>query len=136
AAARAVQRAAGFDEAFAVSPGEVLRLTPALPRDCALGGSFCPADGCRVPLAVMRGSHEGARRLGVRFRFGEPCTVLRLEGECIAAVATSHGEIATRCVVNAAGAWASQIGRYAGVDVPVVPLRRQVALTEPCDLLP
>jgi sarcosine oxidase subunit beta len=136
AAARDVQCAAGFDEAFAVGPEEIHRLNPALRRDGVLGGSFCPADGCLVPLAVMRGYQEGARRLGVRFRFGEPCMGLRLEGERIAAAETSQGEIATRCVVNAAGAWASQIGRYAGVDVPVVPLRRQVALTEPCDLLP
>lgn len=136
ASALAIQRAAGFDEAFAVSPKQICRLNPCIRPEGVLGGSFCPADGCLVPLAVMRGYHEGARRLGVRFRFGEPCTGLRLEGERIAAVETSQGEIATRCVVNAAGAWASQIGRYAGVDIPVVPLRRQVALTRPCRLPP
>jgi sarcosine oxidase subunit beta len=39
-------------------------------------------------------------------------------------------------VVNAAGAWAADIGRAAGVPLPIAPLRRQVALTEPTDLLP
>ncbi|HYG61427.1 MAG TPA: FAD-binding oxidoreductase, partial [Thermoanaerobaculia bacterium] len=136
AAAREVQRAAGFDEAACVDADEVRRLNPAVSVDGVLGGSFCPADGFLRPLEVLRGYCEGARRLGVRFRFGEACTGFRLENDRIAAVRTPGGEIATRCAVNAAGAWASHLGRLVGVDVPVVPLRRQVALTEPGHGLP
>jgi sarcosine oxidase subunit beta len=45
-------------------------------------------------------------------------------------------EVACGTVVNAAGAWAGELGRRAGVLVPVVPLRRQVACTAPCSVLP
>jgi len=39
-------------------------------------------------------------------------------------------------VVNAAGAWAAPVARWANLDLPVVPLRRQVAITAPTDVLP
>ena len=136
AEAREVQRAAGFHEAVEVDPDEVRRLNPALRMDGVIGGSYCPADGFIRPLEILRGYQEGARRLGVRFAFDEACTGFRMERGRISAVVTPRGEIATGCVVNAAGAWAAQVGRLVGADVPVTPLRRQVALTEPCALLP
>jgi sarcosine oxidase subunit beta len=39
-------------------------------------------------------------------------------------------------VINAAGAWAGAFGSACGLNVPVSPLRRQVALTEPTRVLP
>jgi sarcosine oxidase subunit beta len=136
AEAREVQRAAGFDEAVMVDPDEIRRLNPAIAMDGVIGGSYCAADGFIRPLEILRGYGDGARRLGARFSFGEPCTGFRMQGRRISAVVTPRGEIATGCVVNAAGPWAAQIGRLVGADVPVTPLRRQVALTEPCNLLP
>jgi len=38
--------------------------------------------------------------------------------------------------VDAAGAWAAEVARLAGVELPVTPLRRQVACTEPTRALP
>jgi len=51
-------------------------------------------------------------------------------------VMTSRGFISTPIVVNAAGAWAAQIARLAGAELPVEPLRRQLVPTEPFDGLP
>ena len=39
-------------------------------------------------------------------------------------------------MVNAAGAWAAPLARLAGIDLPVSPLRRFVAATEPTRILP
>jgi sarcosine oxidase, subunit beta len=135
-AAQAVQKAAGLAEARPVGVEEIRELNPAVDADGLAGGVFCPTDGFIRPLEVLRGYSEGARRLGVRFAFGEPCTGLRMEGERIGAVRTPHGEISTGRVVDAAGAWAATVAAMAGVDLPVTPLRRQVALTHPTDLLP
>jgi sarcosine oxidase subunit beta len=49
---------------------------------------------------------------------------------------TTRGFISTRVVVNAAGAWAAEVARMAGADLPVEPLRRQLVPTEPFDQLP
>jgi sarcosine oxidase subunit beta len=51
-------------------------------------------------------------------------------------VMTTRGFVSTRIVVNAAGPWAAQVARLAGVDLPLQPLRRQLVPTEPFDGLP
>jgi sarcosine oxidase subunit beta len=51
-------------------------------------------------------------------------------------VVTNKGEIATPAAVNVAGAWAAQVGRMVGLELPVVPYRRQVFVTTPFDELP
>jgi sarcosine oxidase subunit beta len=54
----------------------------------------------------------------------------------ISGVMTSRGFVSTRVVVNAAGAWAAEVAKMAGADLPVEPLRRQLVPTEPFDQLP
>jgi len=137
-----IQRAAGLREAAEISPDEIRRLSPAVRVDDLVGGTFCPTDGYIVPLDIMRGYTEAAKRLGVRFEYdagwvecvvadGDAPTARRVTG-----VKSSRGTIATRCVVNAAGPWAGLVARQVGVDVPVGPLRRQEGVTEPFPQLP
>jgi sarcosine oxidase, subunit beta len=59
-----------------------------------------------------------------------------LEARRIAGVQTTRGFVSTRVVVNAAGAWAAEVAKMAGADLPVEPLRRQLVPTEPFDELP
>ncbi|HLM69344.1 MAG TPA: FAD-dependent oxidoreductase [Longimicrobium sp.] len=133
--AQALQHAEGLHEARRVDADEARALNPAIRGEIA-GGTFCPTDGYIRPLEILRGYTEAARRLGVRFAFGRACTGFRMEGDSVRAVRTAEGEIGAGCVVNAAGAWAARVAEMAGVRIPVRPLRRQVALTAPCGLLP
>jgi sarcosine oxidase subunit beta len=134
-AAQALQHAEGLHEARRVDADEARAINPAIDGEIA-GGTFCPTDGYIRPLQILRGYTEAAQRLGVRFVFGAPAEGMRREGDTIRAVRTADGEIAAGAVVNAAGAWAARVAEMAGVALPVTPLRRQVALTEPCALLP
>jgi sarcosine oxidase, subunit beta len=54
----------------------------------------------------------------------------------VAGVETTRGPVATRKVVNGAGAWASGVAALAGVDLPVEPLRRMLVPSEPFDEFP
>ena len=135
-AALAVQRRAGCAEARRVGPDEVRELNPAVNPRGILGGIHSPADGFIRPLEILRGYTEAAARLGARFHFGRACVGMRRAGGRITAVDTDAGAISAGCVVNAAGAWAAPVGALAGVDVPVRPLRRQVAATAPFAGLP
>jgi sarcosine oxidase, subunit beta len=136
-AAQEIQKANGLAEARRVGPEEILTLNPALNLEGLLGGVYCPTDGFIRPLEILRGYTEAAKRLGVRFEYGLSLKGLRLERRNrINAVVTKKGEIGTNLIVNAAGAWAAQVARHAGVELPVKPLRRQVAITHPCALLP
>ena len=135
--AQAVQRECGFAEAREVSVEEVARLNPALNLEGVAGGVYCPADGFIRPLEILRGYTEAAVRLGARFRYGVAVEGVRegVEGKT-GTWLTTAGEVSAGLVVNAAGAWAGEVGRMLGIEIPVTPLRRQVAITRPFDLLP
>ncbi len=136
-AGQAVQHAAGLTEARVVGRSDIAAINPALSLDEVVGGVFCPSDGFVRPLDVLEGYLAAARRLGVRVHWGMDVIGFALRADqTISAVRTTPGRLGVAAVVNAGGAWASQVASLAGVDLPVVPLRRQVAATEPCNLLP
>jgi len=122
------QRSLGLNAVRLVSTQEVLAIVPQLEARDILGGSFCPTDGFVDPHTVTTAFLQGAELL----RETE-VTGLDVDGRGIAGVRTSQGSIASRVVVNAAGPWAREIAAMAGVDLPVVPLRRTLVPTEPFD---
>ncbi|HWS87392.1 MAG TPA: FAD-dependent oxidoreductase [Pyrinomonadaceae bacterium] len=135
--AQAVQHECGLAEAREVDAGEVARLNPALSGEGVAGGVYCPSDGFIRPLEILRGYTEAAARLGARFLYGVTAEGVRAdEGGRVGTLLTSAGEVSAGAFVNAAGAWAGEVGRVLGVEIPVTPLRRQVAVTRPFDLLP
>lgn len=136
-AALRVQHAEGLSEAVEVSPAEAGRLNAALRLDRVIGGAFCPTDGFVSPMRLLEGYLAAARRLGARVECDVEVVGFARGGRGrIETVRTSRGEIGVEGVVNAAGAWAAALAGLAGVDLPVAPLRRQVAVTVPCDALP
>jgi sarcosine oxidase subunit beta len=135
--ARRVQHQEGLSEAVEVGPQDIARLNPAVHLDEVIGGAFCPSDGFIRPLGILEGYLTAARRLGVEVEWQVEVTGLRLgPGNRVAVVETSRGPVSAGAVVNAAGAWAAQVASWASIDLPVVPLRRQVAVTTPTDVLP
>ncbi|HEY0170229.1 MAG TPA: FAD-binding oxidoreductase [Pyrinomonadaceae bacterium] len=135
--AQSVQHACGLLEARAVTAEEVARLNPALSAEGIAGGVYCPTDGFVRPLEIMRGYAEAAARLGARFAYGVALEGFEVSAHgVVTAIRTSDGEVSAGAVVNAAGAWAAEVGRLAGVEILVTPLRRQVAITRPTKLLP
>lgn len=135
--AQTVQHECGFAEAREVNVEEVARLNPAWNLEGVAGGVYCPADGFIRPLEILRGYTEAGARLGARFRYG-----VTVEGVCedgegkVGTLLTTAGEVSAGAFVNAAGAWAGEVARALGTEVPVTPLRRQVAVTRPFNLLP
>lgn len=135
--AQRVQHANGLPEAREVSLDEIRALNPALSLADVVGGVFGPTDGTIRPLAILDGYLSAARRLGVNVSWGTRVTGLsRAADGRVEAVETSKGRITAGSVVNAAGPWAAAVSAFAGEELPVLPLRRQVALTEPFDALP
>lgn len=135
--AQRMQHAEGLSEAVEVLRDDVARLNPALAGEGIVGGVFCPTDGFLRPMRLLEGYLAAAGRLGVRTEWGVDVTGFgrRADGS-ISSVLTSRGPIGVAAVVNAAGAWAGAVARWAEVELPVTPLRRQAAATVPCDLLP
>jgi len=133
--ARETQRAAGLETVEIVSREGIAAMVPQLRTDDILGGSYCPTDGLIEPLSVMRGFMERAIQRGVRLWLETEVAAIEVKRGEVKGVSTTRGHISTRAVVNASGAWAAEVARLAGVEIPVVPLRRQlVAALLPNDL--
>jgi len=115
---------------------EIARLYPQLRSDDILGGSFCSSDGFVDPNSAMVGFMTRAAQQGARLVRDTEVTGIVRDARGITGVETSRGPVATRQVVNAAGPWAAQVAKLAGVDLPVKPLRRMLVPTEPFDLFP
>jgi len=119
----------GLTEARWVDPSEAARMVPILNVDDVLGCTFCPTDGIASPADVTAGYAAAARSLGARLKEGVEVTGIDVAGGRVQGVRTSTGDVATRLVFNCAGAWAASIGRMAGLEIPVLPYRRHIAVT-------
>jgi sarcosine oxidase subunit beta len=119
----------GVTEAGWVDAAEAARMVPVLNVDDVLGCTFCPSDGIASPADVTTGYAAAARRLGARLKEGVEVTGIDVAAGRVQGVRTSAGDIATRLVFNCAGAWSASIGRMAGLEIPVLPYRRHIAVT-------
>lgn len=100
------------------------------------GGTYGPEDGYVDPYLVAMAVANKARKLGVQIKEKTEVTGIRTEKGRIEGVETTHGPIFTKIVVNAAGAWGAGIGRMVGIDLPVLPFRRQIFTTKAFDAIP
>jgi sarcosine oxidase subunit beta len=132
----AVQRSAGLAESSIVSLDEIARINPSIVLDGVTGGSFGATDGYIRPLGILQGYLDAALRAGAQVEYDAAPAGFARKGDRIAAVTTRRGRITAGHVVNATGAWAADVAALAGVELPVTPLRRQVALTAPTIVLP
>ena len=103
---------------------------PAFASDRILGGVFCPLNGHINPLLLCRAFARGARRHGARLMLGTTVQNVYHGNGRVRAVRTSEGDIPCEFVVNAAGAWAADIGEMVGQRLPVAPARGQILVTE------
>ncbi len=117
-----------------LNPEEIRIRWPYLRVSDIKGGTFCAEDGYADPYLVTMGFAQSARKLGVRIEELTRVTSLQLEGARVSGVVTSRGVVKTPVVVIAAGPWAAEVGRMAGIDFPVLPYRRQAFMTQPFDL--
>ncbi|MBN1316058.1 MAG: FAD-binding oxidoreductase, partial [Anaerolineales bacterium] len=111
-----------------LDPSQIAELAPVINLDGVLAGSYNPDDGLADPGSVVQGYVSGARRLGATLLNDVEVTGIRVEGDRVRGVITNQGEVAAPVVVNAAGPWGGVVGRMAGIDVPIVPLRRQIVV--------
>ncbi len=119
----------GLTEARWIDPSEAARMVPILNVEDVLGCTFCPSDGIASPADVTSGYAAAARRLGARLKEGVAVTGIDVASGHVRGVRTTAGDVATRMVFDCAGAWAPSIGGMAGLEIPILPYRRHIAVT-------
>ncbi|MGA9161882.1 MAG: FAD-dependent oxidoreductase [Actinomycetota bacterium] len=134
----ALARQAGWAKSFGlpveiVSADEAHERFPLIDVSNVLGAQFVPTDGHLDPTGLTMAFAEGAKRGGARIRTGVRVVEISVRDGVVAGVVTDHGGIEAEIVVNAAGIWAHELGRLAGVEIPVVPMEHQYLITRPIE---
>ena len=106
-------------------------LVPEVDLTGIIGGTWCALDGLVDPHGLLQGYITRARGLGVTLRTRALATAIDVAGGRVRRVVTPSGAIETSAVVIAAGPWSAQVGALAGADLPIQPIRRQIAVTNP-----
>ncbi len=116
-----------------ISPAEVKKMWPLFETDDLLGGFFCPDDGRTNPVDTTMSLAKGARMGGAQILEGVQVTGIKKKDGRVIGVVTDQGEIEAEIVVNCAGMWARELGKLAGVNVPLHASEHYYLITEPIE---
>ena len=131
------RRQAGWAKTFGlplelISPEEALERFPLMSTDKVIGASWLPTDGYLDPsqLTYAHGRRRAPRRLpGPDQHARDRASTSRTAR--VTGVRTERGDIECEVVVNAGGMFAAEIGRLAGVRIPIVPMAHEYVVTQP-----
>ena len=117
-----------------ISADEAQRMFPPMTTEGVLGAAYLPTDGYIDPSQLTFALVEGARRLGAEICEETRVTGIEVVNGRVRTVKTDQGDIETELVVNAGGMFAPEIGRMAGVTVPLIPFAHEYLITRPSGL--
>jgi len=95
------------------------------------GATFGPDEGIMDPYGVLMGYRSKAKSLGARYISDEVTEIISRQGQVSGVKLASGKALTAKIVLNCAGAWAAEIAKTAGVEIPVVPVKRQVFAVDP-----
>lgn len=119
-----------------LEPGEIKRRYPEIHTEDVVVGTWGSEDGSIDPHMIMWGYIKRAREKGVKLYQRVRATGIAVGKGRVEGVHTEEGFVSTRSVVNAAGPWAIDVGRWVGVEIPIENLVRTVVVTGPLDAIP
>ena len=116
-----------------ITPAQAREIVPYLNTEKLLGGAFYEKDGHANPFLVTNAYAQAAISLGAEVNTYTDVVSIKRNGSKIEGVQTNKGFISTDTVIDAAGGYSAEIGKMAGVDIPVYPQRHQILVTDPVD---
>lgn len=120
------QKRLGIDSHL-LSPSEISGVIPELNLDGIAGAVYSPEDGYVNPTLLLNQYVKQARRLGAVYHRAEVSEILSDGVHSATGIRTMDGqEYHAPVIVNAVGAWAGDLSRTVGVDLPVRPLKRRL----------
>ncbi|HTK44039.1 MAG TPA: FAD-dependent oxidoreductase, partial [Patescibacteria group bacterium] len=134
-----LQRQAGWAKTFGlplelITPEEARAKFPLMTLDGVIGAVWLPTDGWLDPSGLAQALAAGARSRGATIRqhtrvVGINVTDGRVQGVEVQARGGDRETIEAEVVVNAGGMFAPEIGRLAGVTIPIIPMAHQYLFT-------
>lgn len=121
----ASHRALGVNSSV-LEADEIRRLYPGVHVEDEVG-AWEPESGYADPSMTASSLAQAARRQGARFLSGAEVTAITQAGGRVTGVESTKGAFSAPVVVNAAGAWASRVGSFVGLDLPIQTWRHDTA---------
>jgi sarcosine oxidase subunit beta len=118
-------------KSYAVGLKEIKEIVPHINTGGMLGACYCANDGHADPFHCTFAYAKGAVRQGVEIRTYTKVTGLNVKNGRIHSVITSKGEVTANTVINCAGSNAAGIAAMINEELPIVPERHQILVTEP-----
>jgi sarcosine oxidase subunit beta len=138
-AAFELQRSLGVEVRW-LAPAEALALVPFLRPDGLQAATFHHRDGFLDPHGVVAALRAEAERLEATIRTGAEVVAIEPAPGGALEVRTGDGTVRAGLVVNAAGPAAGRVAALCGIDLPVAPVRRNLAYVRepggPGELIP
>lgn len=114
-----------------ISPAGAAEKFPLISLEGVLGGVYLPSDGQIDPSQLCHSLAAAARAGGVRILQQTRVLAIDVERGRVRGVCTDRGDVEAEIVVDCGGIHAAEIGRMAGIRVPVVPMSHQYVVTDP-----
>jgi glycine cleavage system aminomethyltransferase T/glycine/D-amino acid oxidase-like deaminating enzyme len=114
-----------------ISGEEAVERFPLMVGDGVRVASLLPTDGYLDPSQLTYALADGARAGGVEIFTHTRVTGIAVRSGRVVGVATEWGAIECERVVIAGGMYAAELGRLAGVRVPIVPMAHEYLVTQP-----
>lgn len=119
----------GIDDVHLITPEEAVEHCPIMSKDGILGGMWADREGYVDTTGTVHAYAGAAKKNGAEVHLHT--RVLELNQTATGwDVVTDKGTIHTEHVVNAAGLWAKQVGRMAGIELPVSPLNHHYLISD------
>ncbi|HEY6781381.1 MAG TPA: FAD-dependent oxidoreductase, partial [Thermoleophilaceae bacterium] len=131
-----LRRQAGWAKTFGlplelISADEAQQLFPLMSTEGVLGAAYLPTDGYLDPSQLTYALADGARRGGTQIFTSTRVTGIDSERGHVTRVRTERGDVEAETVVIAGGMFAAELGRLAGVRIPIVPMSHEYIVTQP-----
>jgi 4-methylaminobutanoate oxidase (formaldehyde-forming) len=116
-----------------ISPSEVKEMWPLADTSDILSGFYTPEDGRANPVDFTMALAKGARMGGVKIFEETKVIGINKKNGRVTGVVTDKEDIEAEIVVNCAGIWGREVGKMAGVNVPLQAAEHYYLLTEPIE---
>jgi len=116
-----------------LDPEEIEDVVPGIRAEGLMGGTFSPDDAQVSPLLAIDAMFRLSKERGCAYRFGERAVALVTEKGRVKGITTDRETYNAPVVLNAAGASAMEVGKLAGIDVPVMPDSHEAGISAPME---
>ncbi|MAS12672.1 MAG: glycine cleavage system protein T [Nitratireductor sp.] len=114
-----------------ITPSEAKSMFPLMDERHFVGAMWDPVEGHLDPSGTTHAYAKAARKLGAEIVLRNRVTELSQTSDGTWKIATEQGTVEAEHVVNSGGLWAREVGRMAGLELPLLAMEHMYLLTEP-----